>query len=73
MTYVGFYKFLFVIEVLCAETMFAFRLAKRKYFWLRLLAGLLVLLSFAAIPVPLNNFLALSVCGRAGWKGEKKR
>ena len=61
MTYVGFYKFLFVIEVLCAETMFAFRLAKRKYFWLRLLLGALILLSFAAIPVPLNNFLTLSV------------
>ncbi len=61
MTYLGFYKFLFVIEVLAAETMFAFRLCRRKLFWLRLLGGAVVLSGFAAIPIPLNNFWALSI------------
>lgn len=61
MTYVGFYKFLFVVEVLVAEIMFTFRLSKRKFFWLRLLGGFLVMLGFAAIPIPLTNFLVLSV------------
>lgn len=61
MTYVGFYKFLFVVEVLVAEIMFTFRLSKRKFFWLRLLGGFFVMLGFAAIPIPLTNFLVLSV------------
>ena len=61
MTYVGLYKILFVIEIFVAETMFAFRLKKRKLFFARLFACFSALLLIAIIPVPISNFLVLSI------------
>ncbi|HIW03483.1 MAG TPA: hypothetical protein H9692_02045 [Firmicutes bacterium] len=56
MTYIAFYKFLFIIELAVAEFLFTFRLKKRSLYPLRLSAGVLVLLAFAAIPVPTDTF-----------------
>lgn len=61
MTYVGLYKFLFVIEIVVAEIMFTFRLKKRKLFLPRLLVCTLALILISAIPVPVSNFFALSI------------
>ncbi len=56
MTYIVFYKFLFVIELVIAEFLYSFRLKKRKMYILRFIASLLVLFLVAAIPFPNNTF-----------------
>ncbi len=55
MTYIAFYKFLFIIELSAAEFLFTFRLKKRRLYPLRLAAGIIVLLGFAAIPIPTDT------------------
>ena len=55
MTYIAFYKFLFIVELSAAELLFTFRLKKRRLYPLRLAAGIIVLLGFAAIPIPTDT------------------
>lgn len=56
MTYIAFYKFLFIIELAVAEFLFTFRLKKRSLYPLRFASGVPVLLAFAAIPFPTSTF-----------------
>lgn len=56
MTYISFYKFIFVIELYVAEFLFMFPLKKRKLYPLRLAFGAVVLSGMAAIPIPTNTF-----------------
>ena len=56
MTYIAFYKFLFIVELSAAELLFTFRLKKRRLYPLRFASGVPVLLAFAAIPFPTSTF-----------------
>ena len=56
MTYIVFYKFLFVIELVIAEILYSFRLKKRKMYILRFIGSLLILFLAAAIPFPNSTF-----------------
>lgn len=56
MTYIVFYKFLFVIELVIAEILYSFRLKKRKMYILRFVVSLLILFLVAAIPFPNSTF-----------------
>lgn len=57
MTYIGLYKFVFIIELYTAEFLFTFPLKKRKLYPLRFASGAVVLLGLAAIPIPTNTFI----------------
>lgn len=56
MTYIGFYKFVFIVELYIAEFLFMFPLKKRKLYPLRSALGAVVLLGIAAIPIPTDTF-----------------
>lgn len=56
MSYISFYKFLFIFEILIAEFLFTFRLKKRKLFAIRLLFSTIFLLLVAMIPFPTKTF-----------------
>ena len=43
MSYISFYKIIFIIELLIAEYLFSHNLRKRNKFYLRLILGLVVL------------------------------
>lgn len=61
LTYIAFYKLLFIIELSVAEFLFTFGLKKRSYYPLRFAATVAVLLGVAAIPIPTNTFWATSL------------
>ena len=51
MTYISFYKIIFIIELLIAEYLFAHNLKKRNKFYLRIILGLVVLFGISFIPL----------------------
>lgn len=50
-----FYRPLFMLQLIAAELLFAFRLKRRKYFWLRALAAVIVCVG-ASFAVPIVTF-----------------
>ena len=61
MTYISFYKIIFIIELLIAEYLFAHNLKKRNKFYLRIILGLVVLFGISFIPLSTDNFILNSV------------
>lgn len=59
MTALALYKILFMTELLVAETILTFRMAKRKYFWLRV-AGAVIVCYAIAFLFPLIEGLSYS-------------
>lgn len=61
MSYISFYKIIFIIELLIAEYLFAHNLKKRNKFYLRLILGLVVLFGISFIPLSTENFILNSL------------
>ncbi len=61
MTYISFYKIIFIIELLIAEYLFAHNLKKRNKFYLRIILGLVVLFGISFIPLSTENFILNSL------------
>lgn len=61
MSYISFYKIIFIIELLIAEYLFAHNLKKRNKFYLRLILGLVVLFGISFIPLSTDNFILNSL------------
>lgn len=61
MSYISFYKLLFVLELSTAEFLFGMRLKKRSYYPLRFAASVIFLLGIAAIPIPMTAFWSTSL------------